>query len=203
MTVKAKFSNSFHAKMARIQRLPTMIEGTMMGHMKSSATGVIEEFKKGLRMNNMGLEKLKEATIASKTRKGYEKPENPLYGLGDRSEKSYINMMRIRKIKNGYKVYPSKGKHHSSGLSLADLFKVHEYGCTITTKTGVIIRIPPRPAFFKAYERQMLKMKKDKRETSRTVKKAMTEYINTARQNLLREMEHRDMMNHEDYEKND
>jgi hypothetical protein len=203
MTVKAKFSNSFHAKMARIQRLPQMIEGTMMGQMKSSATGVIEEFKKGLRMNNMGLEKLKDATIASKTRKGYEKPENPLYGLGDRSDKSYINMMRIRKIKNGYKVYPSKGKHHSSGLSLADLFKVHEYGCTVNMKSGATVRIPPRPAFFKAYERQMLKMKKDAKETSRTVKKAMTEFINTAKRDLLYEIERKDLMNHEDYEKND
>lgn len=203
MTVKAKFSNNFHAKMARIQRLPQMIEGTMTGYLKSSATGVIEEFKKGLRMNNMGLEKLKDATVASKTRKGYAKPENPLYGLGDRSDKSYINMMRIKKIKNGYKVYPSKGRHHKSSLSLADLFKIHEYGCTINMKNGTTVRIPPRPAFFKAYERQMLKMKKDAKETSLTVKKAMTEFINTAKRDLLYEIERKDLMNHEDYEKND
>lgn len=203
MTVQAKFSNSFQAKVARIARLPQMMEDTMMGHLKGSATGVIEEFQDGIRMNNMGLQKLQDATIKGKLRKGYDKPETPLYGLGDKSEKSYINMLRIRKIKNGYKVYPSKAKHHSSGLALNDLFKVHEYGCTINMKNGTTVRIPPRPAFFKAYERQMTKMRKDKKETSTKVKKAITEFINTAKRDLLYEIEKRDLMGHEDYEKND
>jgi hypothetical protein len=203
MTAKMKFSNEFHAKLARIARLPQMVEDTMMGHLKGSATGIIEEFKKGIRMNNMGLRNLKEATIRGKIRAGYPKPETPLYGAGDREDRSYINMMRIKKVKNGYKVYPSKGKHHKSDLKLNDLFRIHEYGCTINMANGTTVRIPPRPAFFKAYERQMLKMKKDKKETSTGVKKAITEYINTAKRDLLYEIERRDLMNHEDYEKND
>lgn len=203
MTVKTKFSNSFQAKKARIQKLPQLIDDTMMGHLKGSATGIVEEFKKGIRLNNMGLQKLKDATIAGKIRNNYPKPETPLYGLGDREERSYINMMRIKKLKNGYKVYPSKAKHHKSNLKLSDLFKIHEYGCTMNLKNGTTVRIPPRPAFFKAYERQMLKMRKDKKETSRDVKKAITEFINTAKRDLLYEIERKDLMNHEDYEKND
>ena len=203
MTVKAKFSNEFHAKLDRIKRLPILVGDTMMGSMKSSAVTLIQEFQSGIRMNDMGLKPLQPGTVASKQRKGYDKPENPLYGVGDRSDKSYINLLRIRQLKNGYKVYPSKGRHHSSSLPLNVLFEIHEKGITIVTRNGVVIRIPPRPAFFKAYERTMNKMKKDKRETSRNVKKAMTQYVNNAREDLLREIKKGDYLNSKDYEKND
>lgn len=199
----AKFSNEYKAKMARIARLPQLMEDAMMSHTKYMATMIIEEFQKGIRLNNFGLVKLQKATIEGKLRAGYSRPETPLYGLGDKSEHSYINMMRIRKLKHGFKVYPSHAKHHSSGMRLNDLFIVHEYGCTITTGAGVTIRIPPRPAFLKAYERVMLNLKKDKRETSRNVKKAMTEYINTAKTTSFNKMKDRDLKGHEDYEKND
>jgi DNA-binding cell septation regulator SpoVG len=201
MTVK--FSLSFKAKQARIARLPKLVEDTLHSATKGHAVELIQEFQKGLRNNSFGLTPLKEATIEGKIRNGYSKPDNPLYGLGDRSDKSYVNMMRIRKLKNGYRVQPSKGKHHKSGLALRDLFVVHEYGCTIVTKTGVLIRIPPRPAMFKAYERMMHNMQRDKRETSRNVKKAIGQYISTGKENLFQKMKEGDWLGHEDYEKND
>jgi len=203
MTVKAKFSNSFNNKKNRMKRLPLIVDDSMMGQLKYTATMIIEEFQKGIRANNMGLKKLQQATEDGKSRKGYSKPDTPLYGLGDRSDRSYINMMRIKKLKNGYKVYPSRAKHHTSKLKLKDLFIVHEYGCTITMKNGTVVRIPPRPAFHKAYERVINKMKRDKRETSRTVKRAMTEYINNGKKELLEKIKSRDLKGHKDYEKND
>jgi hypothetical protein len=203
MTVKVKFSNEYEARLKRIARLPQMVEDNVVSHLKGIANDVIDTFQKGIRYNNLGLEKLKEATIQGKLRKSYPKPETPLYGLGDREDKSYINMMRIRKLKNGYKIYQSKAKHHKSSLTLEQLFRVHEYGCTITTKAGVMIRIPPRPALHRAYERVMLRMKADKRETSRTVKRAMTEYINSSKQDLFNKMKEKDLAGHKEYEKND
>lgn len=203
MTIKTEFSSSYKAKKARIQRLPAIAEQIMIGKLKRDAIGLIKEFQKGIRSNNFGLKKLQQATITGKLRKRYDKPETPLYGLGDRSEKSYINMLRMRRIKNGWKVYPSWAKHHKSPLALRDLLIVHEYGCTITMKNGTIVRIPPRPALFKAYDRIMNRMKRDKRETSREVKTAMTEYINTGKKILLDKIEKRDLLGHKDYEKND
>lgn len=203
MTVKVKFSLDYQAKIKRIARLPQMMEDHITSQLKGLASEIIDEFQKGIRYNNMGLKPLKDTTISSKRRKNYPLPENPLYGLGDTEDKSYINMMRIRKLKNGYKIYPSKAKHHKADLPLSALFIVHEYGCTIVTKTGTTIRIPPRPAFHKAYERVMLRMKRDKRETSRMVKKAMTEYINSANLDKFKEMESRDLLKHKDYEKDD
>lgn len=203
MTVKAEFSTSYRAKMARIQRLPVIADDIMMGKLKRDAIGFIEEFQKGIKSNNFGLRKLQKATIDGKIRMKYDKPETPLYGLGDRSEKSYINMLRIRKLKNGWKVYPSWAKHHDSQLALRDLLIVHEYGCTITMTNGTIVRIPPRPALFKAYQRVLIKQRRDKRETSREVKTAMTEYINTGKKLLIDKIEKRDLMGHKDYEKND
>lgn len=198
-----KFSNSYEAKKKRIARLPKMAEDAMMAHMKWNATQLILEFQDGIRKNNFGLEKMKQASITSKMRKTYKMPATPLYGLGDRSDKSYINMMRIKKIKHGYKVYPSWAKHHDSNLKLNELFKIHEYGCTFTTKNGTAVRIPPRPAFFKAYERMMSKMERDSRETSKEVKRAMTQYVNEGKNNLFEKIAVRDLKGHKDYEKND
>jgi hypothetical protein len=198
-----KFSDSYRAKIARIKRLPKISEDIMMSKLKRDTTNLIEEFQKGVRLNNFGLRKLQKVTVDGKFKLKYDKPDTPLYGLGDREDKSYINMFRIRKIKNGYKIYPSWAKHHKSKLSLRSLFLVHEYGCTISMPNGAVVRIPPRPALFKAYEILMNKKRRDKRETSKEVKTAMTEYINTGKKLLIDKIEKRDLMGHKDYEKND
>lgn len=198
-----KFSENFEAKRKRIQRLPRIVEDAMWSNAKKHATELIEEFKKGIKSNNLGLKKLQQVSITSKKKLGYDKPTTPLYGAGDRTGKSYINMLRIRKIKNGYKVYPSWARHHKSNLKLRDLFIVHEYGCTITMANGVIVRIPPRPALFKAYQRMSGKMKRSGQETSKEVKKAMAQFVKDGNNDLFKKITARDTAGHEDYEKND
>lgn len=176
-----KYSNTYEAKKKRIQRLPEFTNDIMFGVIKKNAVMLIEEFKKGIRKNDFGLEPLKDKTVASKKRQGLKKPNNPLYGKGDERQKdSYMNMLRIRKLKRGWKVYPSWGKHWNSDLKLRDLFTVHEFGTKIVLKNGTIIQIPPRPAFLLAYRRMMSKRYSDKKETSKEVKNAMKDFINKA-----------------------
>jgi len=183
-SVKVKFSNSFEAKRNRIERLPVMGQNMILGGIKRDCNDIINAFKNGIRENSFGLEPLNENTISQKKGKGFSKPETPLYGKGDdRKRDTYINMLRIKKLNNGYKIYPSNGKHWKSKLKLSDLFKVHEYGAVITTAKAVI-KIPPRPALLLAYRKQLSEMKKRKKETSREVKRAMTEYINSGNRRI-------------------
>lgn len=193
--MKIEFSNSYYAKLNRLKRLPIMMEGIINTYAKRDAEETIKEFKKGIKANNFRLEPLKPRTIAQKSSMGYEKPRTPLYGAGEQEDKSYINMMQIRKIKKSknqvsYKIYPSWAKHHKAKISLKDLFIIHEYGTTIRTKKGTI-RIPARPAFFSAYRRYLNKRSRLDRATE--IKKAITKYINTAREDLIKKIGERNV----------
>lgn len=185
-----KFSNSYKAKVNRISKLPKYIEGILEAQTKKDASSLIKEFKKGIKENSLELWPLKESTIRRKELQGFEEPDFPLYGLGDEDKYfSYMNMLRYKKIKNGYKVYPSKESHWSKRLSLRKLFLVHEFGAIISGKNGTLIRIPPRPALFNAYKNIMQKKSKDKKETSRVVKAAIKDFVNTGRDSLLRKIQ--------------
>jgi len=179
--MSAKFSTNYWAKMKRIQRLPKLGNDIMFGVTKKDALGVIKEFHDGIKRNSLGLDPLQQSTVNKKASAGNKRPENPLYAYGDEETlKSYVNMMRIRKLKNGWKVAPSWAKHHTRGsnqkqLELRHLFQIHEYGCTID-RGNFLIQIPPRPAFLFAYRKWMSKRRKN--ENTIEVKKAMTEYIN-------------------------
>jgi hypothetical protein len=86
--------------------------------------------------------------------------------------------------------------HNKAGgkpIALDFLHKIHEYGAIIpggkkTTskiklalgKTMGPIRILPRPALSRAYRIHLKKLKNRKKETSRTVKKAIASFIETA-----------------------
>ena len=138
------------------------------------------------------MQPLSQKTIDSKERQGLSKPETPLYGYGDWSDKSYMNMFLLRKLKNGWKAYPRKAKHHKANMELRQLFEIHEYGRTI--KRGeTLIRIPPRPAGWATYREVLLKVKK--KEASRKVKQAITEYINTGNQKLMNKVSEYDTEN--------
>lgn len=176
--MKVKYSDNYKAKMSRIRRLPELMNDVMMGALKKDARGLINEFQQGIINNDLSLEPLKPETISGKRTAGYKKPENPLYGKGEQEkDKSYQNMLRIRKLKGGWKVYVSKAMHWSGKISLKDLFTVHEYGTKVVRKDGTIIIIPPRPVFLLAYRRWMAKRKNDKKEQSQEVKKAIMGYI--------------------------
>jgi hypothetical protein len=170
------FSSDYKAKMRRIKRLPDIAVNAMFGALKKDALGLIKIFHDGIKNNDLGLEELSPFTVSKKKFQGMSKPKSPLYGRGDEKlDRSYSNMLRMRKLKNGWKVYPSWAKHHESKLQLRQLFKIHEMGATF--KRGeTTVRIPPRPAFLLSYRKWMAKKKDD--ETGKQVRKAITEYVN-------------------------
>ncbi len=188
---KFEFSDHYEAKRSRIRRLPTMVAGIADTHAKNRAVNLIETFRKGIRSDTFGLRRLKPETVKRKSRRGLSKPTTPLYALGDQEKKSYLNMMRVRRLKGrGYRVSPSWAKHHESELQLRHLFVVHEYGTVIRMRGGKIIRIPPRAAFTKAFQSMMLQLRNFEPPASE-VKRAIVRYINTSREDLLKRVSER------------
>ncbi len=179
--IEFKFSQTYDAKIKRLKRLPRLVELAALSGTKQDAILLIEAFQDGIRNNSFGLIPLQPATIARKARQGLPRPRNPLYGRGDEVDrKSYLNMLRLRKLKNGWKVFPSWGKHHTSELSLRSLLQVHERGTIIKQVRGnktVLIRIPPRPALRKAHERFLRRRRK--RELAQDMKRAISAFIKT------------------------
>ena len=171
-----KYSKEYYAKKRRILQIPELGVAYIDAKLKKYAVDLIGTFQDGIRENSFNLIELKDKTIQRKQKLGYERPETPLYGKGDEQEKnSYINMLRIQKLKNGWKVKPSTGMHWSGKIKLKLLFCVHEYG-TIIKIGKAYVRIPPRPALSRAHERFLKEMRKS--EPAREVKKAISEYIN-------------------------
>jgi len=181
--IKVKYSTSYDAKRKRIKRLPEYYIRLLEALIKKDALGVIKAFQEGIRNKTFNMRPLQEKTIKRKISKGMPKPDTPLYGWGDMEEKSYINMLRLRRYQTGnkimWKVRPSKAMHHSKKIRLDWLFDVHEYGTIIMQWRGgnlVIIRIPPRPALFLAYRRYLIKKRRE--EPAKDVQKAITRIIN-------------------------
>ncbi len=185
MTSTFTYSSNYHAKMKRLQRLPKMMNNFFNTVAKKDAVGLIDTFREGIINNEFGLEPLKPSTVKQKA--GMPKPNTPLFGLGDTIEKtSYLNMLRIRKVKNGFRVSPSWAKHHKADLQLRWLFMIHEYGAIIKQNRGgkvVLIRIPPRPAFRKSFEKYIAS--KMKNEPTDRVVQAMLQLIRTGNSTKL------------------
>jgi hypothetical protein len=190
MTVKVTFSDKYHAKRKRISSLPKLMERAVSGLTKKDLIGINKIFHDGIKNNTLRLEKLAEITINSKRKKGFSKPTAPLYGKGDDAEKrSYANMMNITKQGDSWVLKPSTRMHWSGKIKLSDLFKIHEYGAIVRQTRGeteVLIRIPPRPALLLSYRRYLINKRKDKKEQSREVRQAMTDYINNASDKKLK-----------------
>ena len=177
MAITTKLSSSYGAVRKRISRIPDLFLATVFTSSKRDAIAMINNFHSGIKSNNFGLEKLADGTIQRKATQGMERPQVPLYGKGDdKKDNSYINGLRLKKIKNGYRVYFSKGKHWSGNLSLEDLYFIHENGAVIKRGDALIL-IPPRQAFSKAFART-IKQRRNK-ETSAKVRAAYAEYLRT------------------------
>ena len=190
--IKGKFSDKYYAKNRRVANLPEMYIGMIKGNLRKDALAVVRNFQKGIKGNEFGLKALADGTIERKRRQALDLPATPLYGKGLKVEnKSYINMLRIRELKNGYKVYPSEAYHHSGKVKLKLLFYVHEYG-TMIKQGKAIIKIQPRPALFKAYQQTMTNRARDIRERSRQVKRAVFMYINEATNKLAAQIENQE-----------
>jgi hypothetical protein len=138
----------------RIQRLPKKIGDTLETSSKKDALRFIKNYREGIRNNTFGLEALKPETIKRKQKKGYSRPESPLYGLGMDGTRTYTSSIRPYKTKKGWRVNVLNIKHHEADASVKTLFHVHEYGAVIQTSRAVI-RIPARPAFNRAYEKTL------------------------------------------------
>lgn len=176
--VKMQFTSQGKAKMKRLKNVPTLNESQNLFHAyaKADALRLIRNFHEGIKRDSFGLEQLADKTVKRKYSLGMQFPEVPLYGRGDEKKKnSYVNMLRLKKLKKGYKVAPSWGRHHTSKLSLRSLFLIHEFG-TIIQRGETLIRIPARPALFESYKKTVQETRRLKR--SPAVKRIMTKYIN-------------------------
>lgn len=185
-----KFSNSYNAKKKRIKKLPELIDRILSTTRKRDAVRMTEIFHDGIKNDTFNLDRLAGITVRKKIKQGMSKPETPLYGKGDDvPKKTYANMLRIRKLKNGYKVFVSRGIHWSGKIKLYALFLIHEMGAKIALEGGKIIQIPPRPAFLLAHQKLLMELKNNKKETSKEVKEAIMENINKNKNTLIKEME--------------
>jgi hypothetical protein len=176
--IRAKYSTTYAAKMARIRRLPVLLPEAVETWAKYVAEELVRRFHDGIKYDRLGLEPLRPRTISRKAALGYDRPGTPLYGMGDsEAERSYINMLRIRKAGRKYTVAPSRAMHWDRKVSLKRLFEVHEYGATITDGfgKGIFIRIPPRPALRKAYGSLVRWM--SRREPAKEVRARMAAYV--------------------------
>ena len=186
--IKIKFSDTYNAKIKRIRRLPQLVKEAADASTQRDVNGIINDFQNGIRKDNFDLRDLKYSTIKSKQGKGYSKPGTPLYGLGDSGKNTYINMFIIKKLKNGYRIVARWANHHEAGIPLRTLFFIHENGAIINTgKT--LIRIPPRPAFRKAFQRYLRRRLKG--ETSKDVRAAMGETIKTGKTTKFRRIKNK------------
>ena len=182
------------AQIARIRRLPKLYDDVLRAEVKRDAAGVMGEFRTGIMKGTFGFEPLKPKTIARKKAQGLPKPDFPLYGIGPSDMKSYMNMLEIKKLKSGWKVTPSKKKHHTKKITLDHLFQIHEYGAIVKRKTkdGIkLIRIPPRPALTNGYERWMIKRRRMEPKPAIEVKKAITQFITDGNATLVTKIKKR------------
>jgi hypothetical protein len=189
--IRAKLSTSYAAKKARIRRLPRLVLETAEVEGKRRALKLIERFRSGIKDDQLGLRRLRPRTIARKERRGLDAPGTPLYALGPARRNTYMNMMRISQLKKGWRVAPSKARHHESKLSLAALFTVHEFGTTIKQRRGrkvVVIRIPPRFAFANAYQALMADLRRQEPKPAVEVRRAIRQYVRDSRDALLRKV---------------
>jgi len=194
--ISVKYSASKKAVEARIHRLPQMMIGQMKAHALHDAKSVIENFKYGISNRLFRLKSLKPTTIASKVARGFEKPDVPLYGLGEEERDSYINCLHVRNIGNRlYSVEPRNDWHHGKRtaddspehkIRLKDLFDVHEYGTVINNafgRKGLMVRVPPRPALRYAYKAYMAYKKKTDPEFA--VRIAIAKYVRSGDREAL------------------
>ncbi len=204
MSFKVKFSPKFSAVQKRIKNLPDIALETVNAVYKKDVVSFVTEFINGLDARNFNLEPLKEVTVKQKKYLKYKKPRTELVGKGKQEPRSYVNMFQIRQKNNngGWVVSPREDAVHHSGLEFKKLLYIHEYGATIEyvhPKSGkpVIIRIPPRPAMRKAFNRFLRRTRKE--DTSKAIKKAIAEAMKFGKSKSLEQIKQQDTYNAYDY----
>jgi len=187
--IKVKFSKRFTAIQNRIKKLPTITIDTINAILLKDARGLISEWHTGIKFRRLNLEKLAEVTWRSKKAKGLPKPRTALYGKGENDPDSYINMLQLRKTLKGWRVNIKRGNHRS-GVSFKTIFMIHEHGATIIGKARngqpTTIVIPPRSALDNSFKRWL--RKRSKIDNASLVKQAITNFLNTGRNDLLEKL---------------
>lgn len=184
-----QFSTNWAAVKQRIRKIPTIAEGVAAMQRARDADDLIATWRAGLTGNTFRLVPLKQKTVDRKIALSYRYPTHPLYGLGLEGSYTYIKGMRKFRTKNGFVVRMIDGKHHTSKLSLASLFVVHEYGATIMSSSGRPIIIPARPAMQKAYTRVLNRLKAQ--DPSLEFRLAINQFILTGRRDLMQKIAER------------
>jgi hypothetical protein len=190
--IRADFSQSYYAKKARVARLPKLYAKSAEAGARYMAEELVRNFHDGIVNDTLGLEPLRPRTVSRKDALGYDEPGTPLYGMGDsESERSYANMMRIARKGTKFVVRPSKALHWSKKVPLSVMFRVHEYGATITDGFGMgtLIRITPRPAFRYAYAKLMRRL--ERRDPASEVRVAARKFVRDGDEAAFREIERR------------
>ena len=187
MTIKVKYSSAYEAKRKRIQRLPQFIPGMVEGHIKRDLLEIRDMFHDGIKDDTFGLERLAESTKSRKSSKGYPRPSAPLHGKGDMElNRSYMNMLIMRRTSKGWKLLPSTKRHWSGKITLRELFVIHEHGAKIK-RGNTIIQLKPRPAFLLAYRRWMIKRRQA--DKALEVRKALTKFVVSGDKALIKRIE--------------
>lgn len=206
--IKAKINIA--KKRERIERLKVFQKRMQMGFMKKDAIRMIDNFKEGIKNQSLGLKKLLDFSINDKMRMGLDKPDVPLYGMGENIKNSLINSLRIEPIEKGFRVFASDKLHHEetnesmtlANLPMSALLSIHEHGCTIPVTprqrrflaivkglhlklTTKFIVIPPRPAFKKAGQKTKREIKHDKPMRAHQMSRAIVRYVNTGQTILM------------------
>ena len=159
----------------RIKALPKMAEAASNGARLRDAVTLIVAFRNGIITRSFRLAPLDRKTIRRKMKQGLPNPATPL--LGEGGPGSYIFSLRKYPTKNGWVVKFSNKKLKNSDLTGAQMHDVHEYGAVIRTVSGSVFRIPPRPAFTKAYAVVMRGIE----DPSEEVMKVCREYLRDGR----------------------
>jgi hypothetical protein len=160
--MKAKTTSKFEKKRQRLLAVKDYMKGMVDSMLKREAVIYIKMFQDGIKNRQFRVAPLKPGTIKQKTKMGYPQPSTPLYGKGFGDDRSYINVLKIKKLKKGYKIYPSAQRHHKSELTLKELLIIHEKGATIKPKNGDAFKIPPRPILKKTddlFKAKVLKLR--------------------------------------------
>jgi hypothetical protein len=182
MSIRFEFSKSYGLKVDRLKKLPKIAIEASEFFTKKEAQALVSIFKTGIKANKFGLEKLKNGTVRRKEKLGYPIPNAPLYGKGEREKAgSYVNMFEVVKLKSGWAVRIKDRKHYSGAMMLRDLFEVHEKGAVIK-RGNSLIRIPPRPAFFKAQVKLLSILKSTTR--SQAIKRTLNRFIKDGKEQI-------------------
>jgi hypothetical protein len=192
MAIEVKYSKNFDDIEKRLKKIPHLVDEVMYTVTKKDATDFIKAFRSNIKNNKLSLIALKSKTVEQKDKLGYDKPSTPLYGKGESEDNSYINVFAIKKIKNGWQVYPRWAKHHKAAMQLKELLNIHENGATISKKDGTLFRIPPRPVVFLTYRDSLNKRKK--KDKSQKIKRAINQFLQEGKESLVNEIIKRDSL---------